>query len=113
MAKLELRVLSWAGRPENIGRLVRFRGPEFSLNQQLIGDRSVSRTHAEIRERDSEFVLVDLESSNGTYLNFTPVNPGEEPILKPGDRVGLANVRTFDSVVVIDGDDGSDSDTGS
>ena len=37
-------------------------------------DSNVSRYHAEIEERDGEFRLVELGSSNGTTVNGAPVD---------------------------------------
>jgi signal transduction histidine kinase len=57
-------------------------------NDIQLHDTEVSRRHAEIRldELDDSFVLVDLDSSNGTYVNNRRVG---QQALRNGDRVQL------------------------
>ncbi len=52
----------------------------------LAGDMRVSRHHAEIEERDGEWVLRDLRSRNGSLLNGRRVS--ESP-LREGDRIKI------------------------
>lgn len=49
-------------------------------------DEQVSRRHARIRRVDDEFVLEDLESSNGTYVDGVPVL---SCVLRPGDWIQI------------------------
>jgi pSer/pThr/pTyr-binding forkhead associated (FHA) protein len=49
-------------------------------------DPGVSRHHAEIRVEDGEVVLVDLGSTNGTFVNGQPVR---RVALSDGTRVTL------------------------
>ena len=53
----------------------------------LPDDTNVSRYHAEIEERDGEFWLIDLQSSNGTTLNGDELT-AEKP-LSEGDQIVL------------------------
>jgi pSer/pThr/pTyr-binding forkhead associated (FHA) protein len=48
-------------------------------------DSSVSKYHAEIEERNGDFWLIDLGSSNGTTVNGKSVSP--EVRLKDGDKI--------------------------
>src|SRR4051812_33891830 len=48
---------------------------------------NVSRRHAEIRRQDGIYILVDLGSFNGTFLNGRRITGGE--ILHEGDVVQL------------------------
>lgn len=50
----------------------------------LLGDKRVSRTHAELHRRDGQWLLVDVGSRNGTEVNGRPVK--RHP-LRDGDRV--------------------------
>lgn len=50
-------------------------------------DSNVSRYHAEIEVRGSEYCLIDLNSSNGTTVNGVKV--AGEAYLKPGDKILL------------------------
>jgi hypothetical protein len=49
----------------------------------------VSRVHADIRVEGDTFYLEDLGSSNGTYVNNLPLQPGDRHRLRPGDRIAL------------------------
>ena len=49
-------------------------------------DPGVSRHHAELRVEDGEVVLVDLGSTNGTFVNGQPVR---RVLLTDGTRVTL------------------------
>jgi hypothetical protein len=53
----------------------------------LIDNVSVSRRHAEIREESGAWLLRDLGSSNGTFLNGQRVH-ADQP-LRPGDEISL------------------------
>jgi signal transduction histidine kinase len=55
-------------------------------NAVQLHDTEVSREHAELRRRDNVFVIRDLNSSNGTYVNGRPVKEQE---LASGDQVQL------------------------
>ena len=52
-------------------------------------NRFVSRRHFQVRFESDVFYISDLDSTNGTYLNGSKLNPNEEQILRDGDRVGL------------------------
>lgn len=71
-----------------------------SGNRAQLQDNEVSRRHAEVRKVDDGFVLVDLGSSNGTFVNAQPVT---EHRLQSGDRLQLG--RTM--MIFTDSDDGS------
>ena len=49
-----------------------------SHNDIQIKDRSVSRHHLLIRRKDEEYVLTDLNSENGTFVNGKDLEPGVE-----------------------------------
>ena len=57
-------------------------------NDLVLTDKTVSRNHLEIEYRDDSFILRDLESTNGTYLNGNKV---KEAFLSPGDFIKLGN----------------------
>lgn len=57
----------------------------------VVSSLAVSRYHAELRRQDDEWVLVDLESTNGTRLNGWRI---EGPVVvRPGDEVTFGDVR--------------------
>lgn len=66
-------------------------GPKFTIgrsstNNLVLGHMGVSRSHAEVLVRDGEYVLRDLDSKLGTYLNGIRV---EEAKMSNGDRIQL------------------------
>ena len=56
-------------------------------NDIVLNDLSLSRFHARIERRGDRYVVVDLGSQNGVFLNGVRIS-GEAPI-RPGDRVGM------------------------
>lgn len=49
----------------------------------------VSRVHANLRVEGDAYYLEDVGSSNGTYVNNTPLPKGNRHRLRPGDRISL------------------------
>ncbi len=49
----------------------------------------VSRIHADIRNEAGIFYIEDVGSSNGTYINYRVLPPGNRHRLRPGDRISL------------------------
>lgn len=58
-------------------------------NHIVIHDRRVSRQHAQVRFTRNRFVIFDLQSSGGTYVNNQRIH--QSP-LRPGDVISLAGV---------------------
>jgi hypothetical protein len=54
-----------------------------------IPDRQISRYHARIERDNDGYLLYDLDSKNGTYVNGTEVQ-GEPHHLRDGDEIQLA-----------------------
>ena len=57
-------------------------------NTVVLKDSKVSRQHAQIQQQGSEFVIVDLNSSNGTFVNGERI---EEHVLSPGDEIAIGD----------------------
>ena len=49
----------------------------------------VSRVHADIRVEGDTYFIEDRGSSNGTYINNSPLLTGNRHRLRPGDRISL------------------------
>ncbi|MFR4673424.1 MAG: FHA domain-containing protein, partial [[Ruminococcus] torques] len=52
--------------------------------------KMISRRHCKIVKRGSGYAVVDLNSSNGTYLNGMQLFPGREYPVKNGDIIRMA-----------------------
>lgn len=70
-----------SGRPITFGRR--------QDNDVVVEETTVSRRHALILETSSGYVLRDLNSTNGSFINRIKVGLGEHP-LKHSDRIVLA-----------------------
>ncbi|MBA2379174.1 MAG: FHA domain-containing protein [Blastocatellia bacterium] len=57
---------------------------------EVIADQGLSRLHATIYREGNRVWIVDENSSNGTFVNGSPVNPGGSP-LQSGDRISIGN----------------------
>lgn len=72
-------------------------------NDVVLSDKTISRQHAEIEYKSDSFLLRDLDSTNGTYVNGTRV---KEAYLLPGDRIKIGRTvmefTAFDEKVRIE-----------
>ena len=76
-----VRVHPLQGAVINIGR-------KFE-NHIVIDDPRISRTHAQLRAIKGHFVLFDLDSTGGTFVNGQRTS---QSVLYPGDVISLAGV---------------------
>ena len=53
-----------------------------------VKDAKVSRQHSQIQQQGSEFMVVDLNSSNGTFVNNERI---EEHVLSDGDEIRIGD----------------------
>ncbi len=60
------------------------------LNNIAINSHAVSRCHAMLVKVEQHYVLLDLNSTNGTFVNFKSV---QQQVLKDNDIVGIGNYR--------------------
>lgn len=60
-----------------------------SDNHLVINDERVSRVHAQLRAIKGRYVIFDLGSRGGTFVNDQPV---QQSVLYPGDVISLAGV---------------------
>src|SRR5207302_7783594 len=71
-------------------------------NDLFLPDESISTTHAKLQRREGVWILVDLDSTNGTFIDGDQIK-GEAPLV-PGATVRLGDV----SLVFEPTDDGAD-----
>ena len=59
-------------------------------NDIVVDDDAVSRYHCKVVQEDTGYLLVDLKSTNGTYVNKVRVR---EAFLKPGCTIGVGETQ--------------------
>jgi hypothetical protein len=67
--------------------------PDIDLTPFKAFDNGVSRLHAVIRRNQGNAVIVDLGSSNGTYVNGLRIMPNIEQPIRHGDIVALGKLK--------------------
>lgn len=75
-------------------------------NTVIVDDPRVSRHHAQLRLRYGRWILYDLGSASGTYVNNHRV---DECLLQPGDVISLAGVALIygeEDLADLEGDSG-------
>ena len=76
-----------------VGNLFANKTPTFSSSGELdysLNDANASRQHAELVKREDGWWLVDLDSTNGTFVNGSMV---KERRLGPGDRIQIGSSK--------------------
>lgn len=66
-------------------------GKSRDADVQIAGNPSVSRIHARILHADNMFAVVDLGSTNKTYVQGYEAKPGVATILSDGDLLCFAD----------------------
>jgi pSer/pThr/pTyr-binding forkhead associated (FHA) protein len=67
--------------------------PDIDLSPFKAYDNGVSRLHAVIRRNGGNVIVMDLGSSNGTYVNGTRLMPNMEQPLRHGDVISLGKLK--------------------
>ncbi len=75
------------------GQRMKIEGPSVVIGKEpscdlCIPDAAISRRHCVIERKGDGYVVRDLDSTNGTYVDGTRVG---EAWLRPGSRIGLGN----------------------
>src|SRR5256886_12433150 len=96
-----------------VGQRLSVRSPVVNIgradyNDLVVPDPSVSTSHAKLQRREGVWVLVDLDSTNGTFVDGERVK-GDAP-LAPGATVRFGDVHlvfepTDDALAVVHGRD--------
>ena len=90
------KILPLASRNEfTLGRLSEGQPimPDIDLTPYQAYASGVSRLHAVVKREDSRVAVMDLGSSNGTYVNGRRLNPHTEESLSHGDIVALGKLK--------------------
>ena len=75
-----------------IGRASSEMVPEIDLTTDQGAENGVSRLHAKIQSVQKGFVLIDLDSTNGTLLNNYRLPPNEPYPLQSGDEIRFGDL---------------------
>jgi FHA domain len=67
--------------------------PDIDLTPYQAYACGVSRLHAVLRNEDDEVHVMDLGSSNGTYLNGVRLKPNTSQTIKHGDILSLGKLK--------------------
>jgi pSer/pThr/pTyr-binding forkhead associated (FHA) protein len=67
--------------------------PMVDLTRYGAFERGMSRLHAAIQRVGDQFMVTDLKSSNGTWLNGKRLEPDVPMVLRSGDRLKLSLMR--------------------
>ena len=54
-------------------------------------NKMVSRSHCKITKRGAQYMITDLQSANGTFVNKVRLQPNQPAPIKSGDVIRLAN----------------------
>ena len=66
------------------------RGPDC---HKRVKDNSVSRVHAQLTVEGGELVVVDLGSTNGTFVNGEQIEPETPVVLQRGTQIEFGDAR--------------------
>ncbi|MCM1497074.1 MAG: FHA domain-containing protein [Clostridium sp.] len=61
----------------------------------ILAGKGVSRMHAKLIKREGELYVLDLNSTNGTYLNGECLDNGETYVLEKGDVISFSTVEFY------------------
>ncbi len=67
--------------------------PDIDLSPYQAYARGVSRLHAVLKREASRVFLMDLGSSNGTYVNGKRLTPNVDHVISNGDVVALGKLK--------------------
>ena len=90
------KILPLASRNEfTLGRLSEGQPimPDIDLTPYQAYASGVSRLHVVVKRETNRIIIMDLGSSNGTYLNGRRLNPHAEETLNHGDVIALGKLK--------------------
>ena len=76
------------GRQDSVSGIA----PDLDLTRFGALEKGVSRVHAALRRGEDVLSLVDMESSNGTFLNGQRLAPRQPRLLRDGDEIRLGKL---------------------
>jgi hypothetical protein len=76
-----------------LGRFPNALEDQVDLNPYGALQFGVSRVHAKLMMSNEQLYVLDLDSTNGTYLHRRRLKPNEPSLLRKGDELLLARMR--------------------
>jgi pSer/pThr/pTyr-binding forkhead associated (FHA) protein len=67
--------------------------PDVDLTPHGGEEAGVSRRHAQLVHEDSNWYVIDLDSTNGTFVNGVEVAPKSRLLLSEGDQLTLGELE--------------------
>lgn len=71
-------------------------GREAKASDILNNFPTVSRQHAKFESENGKWFIVDLETTNGTYVNDVKIEHNKKVEIKNGTRIGLSKRISFE-----------------
>jgi pSer/pThr/pTyr-binding forkhead associated (FHA) protein len=68
--------------------------PDVDLTNFGAVDKGISRCHAAFQRKDTILALIDLNSTNGTFVNGNRLTPNQAHIIRDGDEVRFGKLVT-------------------
>lgn len=68
-------------------------GKQEGLCDYVIPRSTISRLHIRVDETEEGYMITDLNSTNGTYVNSRCLEANETVLIQPGDEVGIADLK--------------------
>lgn len=75
--------------------------PDLDLTPHQAVEHGISRQHAVLIPSTDALYLVDLDSTNGTWVNGAYLEPGQRYAVNPGDRIELGLLKLMVKSVTV------------
>lgn len=70
----------------------------------MVEDREASRRHLRLELQEGKLSVVDLGSSNGTFVNGVRLKDGEQRTVRPGDKLKIPGLEIMIQPLAMDAD---------
>ena len=77
----------------SLGSLPFVIGKKAKFADYVLEDDSISRMHARFVKEDDRMFIMDLHSTNGTYVNGVRLEPDCKVEIQVGDQIGLGKLN--------------------
>lgn len=68
-------------------------GKKKLVTDYMLDSKVISRVHAKILKENEEYYIMDLQSTNGTYVNGTKIDPLGKVSIRQGDKISFADLH--------------------